>query len=215
MAPQTDSIKIPLPRGWPECVRSAMLHVISLAQFALAYTRGWAVDSPVAPVRLKAENDRLRQQVALLTEETRIKGDRMKRISPQRRPHYSPTERMAILELRAARGWSAQQTADVLLITAATIASWMRRLDERGPDALVQVRHPVNRFPDFVRYAVQRLKALCPALGKVKITKMLCRAGLHLGTTTVGRILKEPPRPAPRKPGASSGRVVTASPGIA
>ncbi len=29
-----------------------MLHVISLAQFALAYTRGWAVNSQVARVRL-------------------------------------------------------------------------------------------------------------------------------------------------------------------
>ena len=51
-----------------------------------------------------------------------------------------------------------------------------------------------------MRYAVQRLKALCPTLGKVKIAKiaeMLCRAVLHLGTTTVGRILKEPPRPTP------------------
>jgi len=60
---------IPLPRGWPQCVKSAMLHVISLAQFALAYTRGWAANSQVARVRLKAANDQLRQHVALLTEE--------------------------------------------------------------------------------------------------------------------------------------------------
>ena len=64
---------IPLPASWSEHARSAMLHVISLAQFALAYTRGWAVNSQVARVRLKAQNDRLRQQVALLTEEVRIK----------------------------------------------------------------------------------------------------------------------------------------------
>jgi len=97
---------------------------------------------------------------------------------PQKRPHYVPTERMAILELRAAQGWSAQQTADVFHITAATIASWMRRVDDEGTNALIQIREPVNRFPDFVRYAVQRLKALCPSLGKAKIAEMLCRAGL-------------------------------------
>ncbi len=34
--------KIPLPKSWPEHVKSAMLHVISLAQYATAYTRGWA-----------------------------------------------------------------------------------------------------------------------------------------------------------------------------
>jgi putative transposase len=187
-----------------------VLHVISLAQFALAYTRSWAVNSPVARVRLKAENAQLRQQVALLTEEIRIKDARMKRIAPQRRPHYVPIERMSILELRAARGWNAQQTADTFLVTAATVGSWMRRLDEGGVDALVQVREPVNRFPEFVRYAVQRLKVLCPALGKVKIAEMLCRAGLHLGATTVGRMIKESPRPAPREARASNNRVVTA-----
>jgi len=86
----------------------------------------------------------------------------MSRIPAQRRPHYLPTERLAILELRAARCWSQSQTADRLLVTPATIASWMGRLDEEGPAALVQMREPVNRFPDFVAYLVRRLKTLCP-----------------------------------------------------
>ncbi len=106
---------IPLPRGWPSRVKSAMLHVISLAQFASAYTRGWAVNSQVARVRLKANNERLRQQIALLTEEIRIKDARMKRIAAPNRPHYAPTERMSILELRAARECSTQQTANGFL----------------------------------------------------------------------------------------------------
>ncbi|MCP4249287.1 MAG: transposase [bacterium] len=169
-----------------------------------------AIDGRIARVRLKAENGQLRQQVALLTEEIRIKDARMKRVDPPKRPHYGPTERMAILELRAARGWSAQQTAEAFLVTAATIASWMKRVDEEGPDALVQIREPINKFPEFVRYAVQRLKALCPSLGKAKIAEMLCRAGLHLGTTTVGRILKESPAPPPAEATVSRGRVVTA-----
>ena len=91
-------------------------------------------------MRLKAHNDQLRQEVALLTERS---------------------------------------------ASAATIASWMRRIDEEGANALIQIREPVNKFPDFVWYAVQRLKALCPSLGKAKIAEVLCRAGLHLGTTTV------------------------------
>ena len=100
---------------------------------------------------------------------------------------------MAILELRAARGWSTQQTADVFQVTAATVASWNKRLDEQGPDPLLQLREPVNRFPDFVRYLVQRFKVLCPILGKVKIAQVLARAGLHMAPTTVGRILREAP----------------------
>ncbi len=132
--------RVPLPRGWPQAVKSTMLHVISLAQYTMAHTRSWAVNSQVARVRLKSENDRLRQQVALLTEEIRIKDARMKRTAPQRRPHYVPAERMSILELRAARAWSLQQTADAFLVTPPTITSWMKRLDEQGPDALVQIR---------------------------------------------------------------------------
>ena len=187
-----------------------MLHVISLAQFATVYTRSWAIDSLNGRVRLKAENDRLRQEVALFQEEIRIKDARMAQVNPHGRPHYPPTERMAILELRAARGWSLQRAADTFLLTAPTIASWMKRVDEEGPAALVQLRKPVNKSFDFVRYAVQQLKTLCPSIEKVKIAQTLCRAGLHLGATTVGRILKEPPRPKPQKPAVSTGRVVTA-----
>jgi transposase InsO family protein len=210
MARHQNPGRIPLPRGWPQHVRSAMLHVIALAQYAVAYTRGWAVNARIARVRLTAQNDQLRQEVALLREEIRIKDARMKRVEPQKRPHYVPTERMAILELRAARAWSAQRMAEIFLVTAATIASWMKRVDEEGPHALVQIREPVNKFPDFVRYAVQRLKSLCPTLGKAKIADTLCRAGLHLGTTTVGRMLKEPPRATPPEAAVSRDRVVTA-----
>jgi len=202
--------KIPLPKAWNKHVRSAMIHVISLARFVSVYTRSWAVDSVAARVRLKAENSRLREEVALLREEIRIKNRRMSLICPQRRPHYPPTERMAILELRAARGWTLQRTADTFLLTSPTVASWMKRLDEEGPAALVQFREPVNKFPEFVRYAVQRLKTLCPSMGKVKIAQMLCRAGLHLGVTTVGRILKEPPQPRTQKESVAKGQVVTA-----
>ena len=74
----------------------------------------------------------------------------------------------------------------------------------------MQLREPVNRFPDVVRYIVQRLKTLSPSMGKVKIAETLCRAGLHLGVTTVGRILKEEPLPSPGE-AAPSTRVVTAN----
>jgi putative transposase len=147
--------------------------------------------------RLKAENDRFRQELALRQEELRIKDARMGQMAPARRPHYPATERMAILELRAVRGWSSEQTARTFLVTADTIRSWLQRIDETGAKALVQTSLPVNRFPDYVRYLVQRLKVLCPMLGKQKIAQVLCRAGLHLGTTTVGRILKEAPYAKP------------------
>ena len=106
----------------------------------------------------------------------RIKDARMEGIPAQRRPHYLPTERLAILELRAARGWSQAQTADHMLVTPSTIASWMGRLDEEGPAALVQMRAPVNRFPDFVAHVVRSLKVLCPSMGKVRIAVLVHRS---------------------------------------
>jgi hypothetical protein len=58
---------------------------------------------------------------------------------------------MAILELRAVRGWSLKQTANTFFLTSSTIASWVKRIDQEGPDAFLQLREPVNKFPDFVR----------------------------------------------------------------
>jgi predicted RNA polymerase sigma factor len=120
---------------------------------------------------------------------------------PHRRPHYLPADRMRILELKAARGWSLAQTAKAFLVDQQTIADWLQRVDEAGPAALVQVPEPVNKFPAFVRYVVQRLKTLCPKLGKVKIAQKLARAGLHLGATTIQRMLKgQPVSPQPSSP---------------
>ena len=201
--------RIPLPKGWQRYVKSAVLQAISPAHYAIVFARSWAADSVNARVRLAAENDRLHEECALLREEIRLKDHRIAQIPPQRRPHYDPQERMAILELRAARGWSLKQTADTFFLTPATMASWMKRVDEQCPEAFLQLREPVNKYPDFVRYTVQRLKTLSPSMGKVKIAETLSRAGLHLGVTTVGPILKEHPHPGPDD-AVPSTRVVTA-----
>ena len=188
---------VALPRDWPDHVRSAVLHVIALTHTAITWTRGWAVNSPIARVRLSAELDRAKNELGLLREEIRIRDLRMRRIQPRHRPYYSAIERMAILELRAARSWSGAQTSRVFLVEPETISSWMRRIDEGGEQALVRLAEPVSRFPDYVRLMARRLKVLCPTTGKKRIAETLARAGLHLGVTTVGRMLKaklpEPP----------------------
>jgi putative transposase len=43
----------------------------------------------------------------------------------------------------------------------------------------------------------EQIKLFCPTLGKAKIADTLARAGIHIGKTTVGRILKEKPFNAP------------------
>jgi hypothetical protein len=103
--------RFPLPKVWRSSVKGAVIHTIALAHYAIC-TRSWAADSRNARIRLKARLDQANQEIAMLREEVRIKDARMTQISPHRRPQYPPTERMAILELKAARAWSLEQTAN-------------------------------------------------------------------------------------------------------
>ena len=52
----------PLPSGWPRNVKSAVLHVIYPAQFAIVATRGWAADALNPRTRQAAENDQVKQE---------------------------------------------------------------------------------------------------------------------------------------------------------
>ena len=107
-----------LPPLWPRSARSAILHALSLARIAL-----------LARTDRVATSVRLEHELALLREELRIRDARLERVPPHRRPHYPAVARLAILELRAALGWSAAQTAERFFVTEATVASWMTRLD--------------------------------------------------------------------------------------
>ena len=111
----------PLSRNWPRRVRSAVVHAISIADLAFTKTLSWAADSLNPRLRLQAEHERLQRENSLLREEIRIKDLRMEQIEPHRRPYYPPTERLAILELRAARGWSLAQTARTFLVSSLTM----------------------------------------------------------------------------------------------
>jgi transposase InsO family protein len=209
MSPSS-SQTIPLPKGWSRHVRSAIVHAVSMATIAFTHALARVANNPDAQIRAQVEIDRLQREVDLLLEEARIKDARMERLPAQRRPHYPPSERLAILELRAARAWSQAETARRLLVTPLTVASWTQRLDDEGPDALVQVREPVNRFPELVSYVVQRLKVLCPKMGARRLANTLARAGLHLGATTVRRKLMPAPKPYPKTNRPADPKAVTA-----
>jgi transposase InsO family protein len=203
---------VALPRRWPRTVKAGVVQAMGLAHLTITCVRGWCANSLLERVRLAGENERLTTEVAWLHEELRIKNARLAAIPARNRPHYPPPERLAILQLRAARGWTQAQTAARFLLADGTVASWMDRLDEEGPKALVQLLTPVNRFPDFVRHIVTSLKTTCPILGVQRIANLLARAGLHLGRTTVRRFLRRPtplpaPVPSPAATGATSLRI--------
>ena len=181
-----------LPKLWPARARSAVLHAISLATTAVTVVRGRALDSRRLLDRRSAEVDVLREEVALLREELALKDARMARLAAHRRPHYKPLDRMAILELRSRRGWTVVQTAERFHVEPKTLADWMRRLDEPGDQPLVQTVTPVNRYPDYVAYLVQRLRTLCPTMGRRRVADVLARAGLHLSSSTVRRMSERP-----------------------
>jgi transposase-like protein len=190
-----------LPRSWPSYAKSAILDAIAAAHLALVHSRAWCADSPLHRVRLKARVDALETEVALLAEELRIKDARMKQLPAHRRPRYSPTERLAILALRAARAWSAAQTARRFLLTPATIAEWTQRRDEGGDEALLQTPKPVNTFPAFVSDIILRLEQLAPTMGKLRVAQTLARAGLHISASTIKRIKA---RGRPERPDAEA-----------
>jgi hypothetical protein len=103
--PNISRRSVALPGNWPRFVRSAVLQAVSMARVSSTTARSHLESAYDAKVRLRSENERLRAEVSLLREELRIKDSRMERVPPQRRPHYPPVERLAILELRSARGW--------------------------------------------------------------------------------------------------------------
>jgi hypothetical protein len=158
--------RITLPRGWPARIKSGLLHAIALARVAVTHAHAACASSRIARVRLAGRIDQLQSEVALLREEMRIKDTRWHAVPAPERPHYAPTERLAILELQAARGWCAEVLAEKFFVTAATIASWHQRIDEQGPDALVKTPKPVNRYPDFVATLVKKLTVTLPAIGQ-------------------------------------------------
>jgi transposase InsO family protein len=196
--------RIPLPEDWPGHVRTGILHVVSLAQVALTDARARAKKRGVV-ARLRAKVEEQAEGISLLKEELDLKDLRMSRMKPRRRPHYRGVERLRILELKAARGWSKAQAAERLFLRPATIAEWTKRADEEGEGALLQTPEPINRFPDFVCHIVILLKVLCPTMGKKRIAQTLARAGLVLGVSTVGRMLKERDTQRPEPDQASGG----------
>ena len=109
--------RLPLPRGWKRRVRSSALHIVTTVRFGCMP---------------RSRN----HEITLLQEELRIQNARMDPVPPHRRPHYTPLERMSILEPRAARAWSARQAAERFHVTPTTLGSWKARIDEYGPNAM-------------------------------------------------------------------------------
>jgi len=65
--------KIPLPQGWSKLALLALLQIVTLARLAILNARNWPDNSECDGLRLRADNDRLKCEVALLERELCIK----------------------------------------------------------------------------------------------------------------------------------------------
>ena len=104
-------------------VKTALLHAISLATTAVTCARNSAAHGRSKTRQLRAEFDRANSEIALIREELDLKDSRWGRLSTRRRPHYSAVQRLRILQLKAARGWSCEQAARAFLIDEQTLQS--------------------------------------------------------------------------------------------
>ena len=116
-----------LPRGWPDHVRSSLLHAIAFASAALAMARSRRVTQG-----LRTDLEPANHEIALVKEELALKDARWSRLSPRRRPHYMPVERMRTLQLKAPRRWFPEEVAEMMMLDDQTLKAWMRRIDEGG-----------------------------------------------------------------------------------
>ena len=95
---------MPLPNSWPKLARRAVLNAVSMASAAfVVHLERWA--NRLSPrARGLAGIECRDADIARLRERLRLIAARLGKVPPRRRPHYSPPDRLAILELRAAGG---------------------------------------------------------------------------------------------------------------
>ena len=64
--------RIPLPSGWPLRVRSAVIHVISLAHYSLTSTRSWAANNWNARINGILKSERVHDRAYQTRDEARL-----------------------------------------------------------------------------------------------------------------------------------------------
>ena len=97
--------RLPLPRDWTSSVKFAVVQAISLASVAPTIARSRAAGGD-RERRLQGQVDAADTEIALLREELNIKDARWSRLHSRRRPHYTPIQRMRILQVKATRRWN-------------------------------------------------------------------------------------------------------------
>lgn len=155
-----------------------------------------AQDDPLRHQQARVEEAELRARLAW--EAVEMLRARLAKVPERHRPHYTPTQRFRILEIKRFLAWTLPETAEAFLLWPGTVASWERQVRPGVTTVGVTVRPapPVVRMSDAVRSLVQAMSRLGFGSGDL-IAQTLVRAGWRLSARTVGRIVREPLRPSP------------------
>jgi hypothetical protein len=204
-------------RGIPEeavtrfALRAALTAVHLLGLAAGTQLRQWRGSrEPLNDLHARLQQAEL--QARLAWDVVEILSHRLAKIPDRRRPHYSPSHRFRILELKSLLGWSREVAAQVFLVCSNTLFNWERSADPTAETVGVDIKPipPVRRFADVVRELVQTMARLGFG-GEDLIAATLARAGWKISARSVRRISKERPlAPAPAPPSATISRPVVA-----
>jgi hypothetical protein len=162
-----------------------------------------ASKDPLLALQSRLEQSQLDARLAW--EIVEILATRFSKIPERRRPHYSPSIRFRILELKNLLGWSREISARVFLLSPNTLTNWERTADAEANTvgATVKPVPPITRFCDCVRSLLQLMMRLRVG-GEDLVAATLARAGWRLAPRSVRRIARQPPLPPPpqmpRKP---------------
>ena len=167
--------------------------------YMLARARAASLPSPV--LSLIARRDHTHWDARMLERELAVFRGLRTRVEPQRRPQYTPEQRVEILQIIRLRGWSAKQAADRLVFHPNTVRSWIKALKNKKRGNRLFGSPPWNKYHDAVRWLVQELRRMCPEreFGSRTIARHILRAGIRISRTTVRRILTEPPPIEPKR----------------
>src|SRR5262245_53532390 len=145
-----------LPSQTARALLSATEDLTVCALMAMARLRRFP--DPLA--RVRAEVHRLRLDNARLASEADILRARLRRFPARERPHYSPSERFAIVDHMKAHLLSVEMAAERFVVTPQTIYNWLRELREQPAKdtigSLLKPVPPVVRYHDVVRALARR-----------------------------------------------------------
>lgn len=138
-------------RTWPKNVRQAAdaIAVVFATVYELARTRAAAHPSPA--VRSMEQTDSAISDLKLSQREADVLRRNREEVSARKRSHYSPEDRLEIIQIMRLRSWSLEETAARFAIDRNTIRRWIRELETDPDSTLFTGVIPVNKYGDAVR----------------------------------------------------------------